>query len=94
MSVTIALLLGLMVAMTWLSVLGFARLRAPLDRLHCVAFFNVAALLPFVAAAVMADGVSVRVGKITLMMAINLFGGAAMSHAIGRALHVRGKLAP
>ena len=82
--------LAALVASTWLAALGFTRLRAPLDRLHCVAFVVVTAGGALVVAALTQDGVSDRVGKILFALAISLFGGAAGSHAIGRALLARG----
>lgn len=43
MTMLIDVLLSLLVAVTWLGCVGFARLRAPLDRLHCAAFVNATA---------------------------------------------------
>lgn len=79
-------LLGLMVLSAWIGCLGFARLRTPLDRVHCVAFVNATAGLAFAAAAFVADGPSVRAFKILLVVGILLVSGAATAHAIGRAL--------
>lgn len=86
----ISVLLGVTVLLAWLGASGFARLRTPLDRLHCVAFVNAACGLPLIAAALVSDGLSDRAGKIILVVALNLLAGAAGAHAVGRALRVRG----
>ena len=83
-------LLVVIVLCAWLGCAGFARLRAPLDRLHCVAFVNATAGVALVVLALAADGPSVRALKILLIVCINLLGGAALSHATGRALTLRG----
>ena len=91
MTPLIDVLLGLLVAVTWLGCLGFARLRTPLDRLHCAAFVNAAAGALLTAGAFAADGPSVRAFKVLLMVAVSLLAGAALSHAAGRALLYRGR---
>lgn len=88
--VAIGLLLGVMVASAWLGVAGFLRLRTTLDRVHCVTFVNAAAGLALVATAFVSDGASDRALKILLMVAVSLVSGAALSHATGRALLLRG----
>lgn len=88
--VAIGLLLGVMMASAWLGVAGFLRLRTTLDRVHCVTFVNAAAGLALVATAFVADGASDRALKILLMVAVSLVSGAALSHATGRALLLRG----
>lgn len=79
-----------MVLAAWLGCAGFARLRAPLDRIHCVAFVNAMCGTALILAAFLSDGVSVRACKILLVVGVNLLAGAAMSHAVGRALLLRG----
>ena len=69
----------------WLGCIGFARLRSAFARLHCVAFTAAAAGLPVIIAAFVADGFSDRALKIVLLLLIILLGGAALSHACGRA---------
>jgi multicomponent Na+:H+ antiporter subunit G len=83
-------LLIMAVAAAWLGTLGFARLRTAIDRLHCVTFVNVVSGLGVVLAAVLSDGISIRWGKIVLILALNLIGGAAISHVTARALLERG----
>ena len=85
----IAALLAVVVAGTWLGCVGFARLRAPLDRLHCVTFVNTVAGTALTVAAFVADGPSTRAIKILLITVVSLTYGAALSHAAGRALWVR-----
>lgn len=83
-------LLTVLVLSAWLGCVGFARLRTPLDRLHCVTFVNTTAGTALVLAAFLSDGLSVRACKILLVVAASLLTGAAMSHAVGHALLVRG----
>lgn len=88
-AVAIDALLVLAVLACWLGAAGFARLRSPLDRLHCVTFINVAAGLAVFIASFIADGASNRVLKIGMLIAAVLFVGAALAHASGRALLLR-----
>ncbi len=92
--VIIDVLLGVVVLAVWLGCAGFARLRAPLDRLHCVAFVNAAAGTALTVTAFVADGASTRALKILLITVVSLLGGAALSHATGRALLLRGSTPP
>ncbi len=85
-------LLALVVLSAWLGCAGFARLRSPLDRMHCVAFVYATAGSALVLAAFIADGLSGRALKILLVVASSLLTGAATSHAIGRALVLRGSV--
>jgi multicomponent Na+:H+ antiporter subunit G len=87
-------LLVLAVLAAWLASAGFARLRAPLDRMHCVAFVNATSGVAVLVAALLAEGPTTRVFKILLIVGIGLLAGAAMSHATGRALLLRGTLEP
>ena len=82
-------LLALLVLAAWLGAAGFARLRTPLDRLHCATFVNAACGTALLLAALLADGLSDRVLKILLIVGASLLAGAATSHAIGRALLLR-----
>lgn len=86
----IDLLLGIAVLAAWVGAAGFLRLRDPLDRLHCVAFVNATAWVALAVAAFVADGLSDRALTILLVAVIGLVAGAAMSHATGRALLLRG----
>ena len=90
----IDVLLAVIVLSAWLGSAGFARLRAPLDRMHCVAFVYATAGIALVVLAFVADGVSVRALKVLLIVGIGLLGGAAQSHATGRALTLRASNPP
>ncbi len=83
-------LLAMLVLAAWLGCVGFARLRSPLDRLHCVTFVNAACGAALVAVAFVADGLSDRALKTLLLVIAALFSGAAVAHATGRALVLRG----
>ena len=71
--------------------LGFARLRFPLDRLHCATFVNAVSGLLLAMTAFAADGPSDRAFKVLLTVAVSLVFGSALSHAVGRALIYRGR---
>ena len=86
------LFIALMVTVAWLAAAGFARLRTPLDRLHCVTFVNAGCGLALLVASLVEDGFSNRTGNILLVVVLSLLGGAAGSYAVGRALRVRGSL--
>ena len=73
----------------WLGCFGAFRLRSALDRIHAVAFTNIAAGLFVAAAAFLADGVSSRSVKLACLVAFVAVTGAAVSHAGGRALLLR-----
>jgi multicomponent Na+:H+ antiporter subunit G len=87
-------LLIVMVLATWLGCAGFARLRGPLDRMHCVTFVAVTAGTALTLAAFLADGVSDRALKILVVTLLCLLSGAVNAHAIGRALLTRGTTEP
>lgn len=93
-TVVVDVLLGIVVLAVWLGCAGFARLSAPLDRLHCVAFVNATAGIALTVVAFVADGASTRALKILLITVVSLLGGAALSHASGRALLLRGSIPP
>ena len=94
MKLAAEILLGLGVLAAWLGCAGFARMRSPLDRMHCVAFVNAASGACVLLAAALTEGPTTRVFKILLIVGIGLLAGAAMSHATGRALLLRGTLEP
>lgn len=90
MIVAVAAPLALGVAMAWLGALALLRLRTPLERLHAVAFVNVAAGGFVALAALFADGASSRALKCVAVWLATLLIGAALAHVTGRALHLRG----
>lgn len=83
-------LLALAVLSAWLGCVGFLRLASALDRLHCAAFVTAAAAPCITLAALLQDGLSGRAGKTVALLVIMLVGGAATTHAVGRALLLRG----
>jgi multisubunit Na+/H+ antiporter MnhG subunit len=89
MQIAVAAFLGLAVLSAWIGVIGFARLRKTLDRVHCVTFVNTAAGAAMLIAALLNDGPSDRVFKISLIFVVNLLSGAAVSHMTGRAITQR-----
>jgi len=89
-----AILLILLVLASWLGTVGFLRLRTPLQRLHCVTFVTVAACTCLLLAALAAEGPTLRVGKLCLLLVVMLAAGAGTSHAIGRAVLIRDRLEP
>ncbi len=88
-NIALSALLAVMAACAWLGCLGFARLRAPLDRLHCVAFVTATSGTALAAAAFVADGVSPRALKMVVILLALLIGGAVQSHAVARAIDYR-----
>ena len=90
MAVATDVLLALAVAASWLGAAGLWRLRTSLDRLHCVTFVNVASGLAILIAAILTDGPSTRAAKIVLLSLALLWIGAALAHATGRAVRLRG----
>ncbi|HYZ33961.1 MAG TPA: cation:proton antiporter [Crenalkalicoccus sp.] len=90
----IAALLGLGVAAAWLAALGLPRLPGALDRLHVVAFVNLALGAPVTLATFLADGASARAFKLLVLLAASVVIGAGLAHATGRGLLHRGGGAP
>lgn len=84
------ILLAIAVLSVWLGTIGFVRLKTALDRLHCAAFANVAAGVSLTLAVVLSDGMTSRSCKAAALLIMTLLVGAATSHAIGRALYLRG----
>lgn len=89
MTVAVAVLLALTVVSAWLASLGFLRFKSALDRLHCASFLNAAGGLTLTIAVIIQDGMSDRALKTIAVFLILLLGGAALSHAAGRALVLR-----
>ncbi|HJS87836.1 MAG TPA: monovalent cation/H(+) antiporter subunit G [Acetobacteraceae bacterium] len=86
MSVVSDLLLAAATLSAWLACLGFARLRGALDRLHCATFAAATVGPAVLVAAFASQGGSPSVAKVVFLLACLLLSGAALSHAIGRAL--------
>lgn len=90
MIAAVAAALALGVAAAWLGALALLRLRTPLERLHAVAFVNVAAGGGVTLAALLADGPTPRALKSVAVWLATLLIGACLAHVTGRALHLRG----
>lgn len=86
----IAALLGIAVAGAWLAALGLLRFPLGAERLHLVSMASLLCLAPILVAAGIADGATPRLFKIAAILLIELAGGAAGAHALGRALRQRG----
>ncbi len=89
MTAAVAILLGLTILSAWLGSFGFLRFESALDRLHCASFVNAAGGLTVTIAAIVQDGMSDRALKTMALFVILLLGGAALTHAAGRALVLR-----
>jgi multisubunit Na+/H+ antiporter MnhG subunit len=88
-SVLTDLLLAVAALSVWLACLGFVRLRGTLDRLHCATFAASTAGPAVLLAAFTSQGGSPSVVKVVFLLGCLLLSGAALSHAVGRALSWR-----
>jgi monovalent cation/proton antiporter MnhG/PhaG subunit len=86
----VEVLLGLTVLSAWLGAVGFLRFKTALDRLHCASFVSAAGGFALALAVLAQDGLTDRLLKMLAIWAILLLSGAATSHALGRALVLRG----
>lgn len=91
MNVAIEALLGFAVFIAWTTTAAFLRWRSGYDRLHAVTFFNLLAGGAITAAAVIHDGLAARTFQCVLIWLVVAGAGALLSHAIARALRVRGE---
>ena len=87
--IALALALAIAVSAAWLSALALLRLPTAFDRLHAVAFLNVACGSCLVVAGFLADGISPRSLKLVVIVVTLLLSSAVQSHATGRALSIR-----
>jgi multicomponent Na+:H+ antiporter subunit G len=83
-------LLAFAVLTAWVTTIAFLRLRTPLERLHAITFFNIVAGGAITAAVIISDGFTGRTFKCALIWLVVAGGGALLSHATARALHLRG----
>lgn len=79
-------LLAIAVLLAWLAAIALLRLRAPLDRLHLVAFLTTAPGLAVLLAGFIEDGLAIRPFKLLLLLLAQLLIGAVLAHAAGAAL--------
>lgn len=83
------ILLAAPTAIVWLGCLGLVRLRRPLDRLHAASFIGVGAGPLLLLAALVAQGPAGSVLSVLFLAVTLLLSGAALGHAVARAIHVR-----
>jgi multisubunit Na+/H+ antiporter MnhG subunit len=88
--IAVDILLGLGVLAAWVAALAYPRLATSFDRLHVVAFVNVATGGAIALAALLEDGLSARALKSLLAWLIMVGFGALLAHAVSRALYFRG----
>ncbi len=86
MTVLADVLLAAAALAAWLACTGFLRLRGALDRLHCATFAACTTGPAIVLAAFASEGGSPAMAKLVFLLFCQLLSGAALSHAIGRAL--------
>lgn len=91
MSVAVDALLALAVLVAWIIALAFLRFRSGYDRLHAITFFNLAGGGAITAAVAISDGFTARTLQCVLIWLVVVSAGALLSHAIGRALRLRGE---
>lgn len=89
MNLASAALLAFAVLVAWIMALAFVRMPAHFGRLHAVTFFNLVAGGAITAAVIVADGFTARSFQTVLIWLVVVAGGALLSHAIARALHLR-----
>ena len=90
MSIAIDALLALAVLAAWITGLAFLRYRSGYDRLHAITFFNLPGGGAITAAVVVSDGFTARTFQCVLIWLVVASAGALLSHAVGRALWLRG----
>jgi len=90
-NIAIDALLALAVLVGWVTTAAFLRWRSGYDRLHAITFFNLVGGGAITAAAVLHDGITSRSFQCVLIWLVVASAGALLSHAIARALHVRGE---
>ncbi|HET7300724.1 MAG TPA: monovalent cation/H(+) antiporter subunit G [Oleiagrimonas sp.] len=91
MTIVIDALLALAVLVAWVMALAFFRLRSGYDRLHAITFFNLVGGGAITAAVVIRDGLTFRTFQCVLIWLVVVSAGALLSHAIARALRLRGE---
>lgn len=83
-------LVGLAVALVWLSALGILLLRSPLDRLHFTNPVGTLAPLLAAAAAIVHDAGAQAAVKPALVAAVAIWTAPVLAHALGAAVDAAG----
>lgn len=91
MNIAIDALLALAVLVAWIITAAFLRWRSGYDRLHAITFFSLAGGGAITAAAVIHDGFTSRSFQCVFIWLVVASAGALLSHAIARALRLRGE---
>lgn len=91
MNIAVDTLLALAVLIAWITALAFFRLRSGYDRLHAITFFNLVGGGAITAAVVIHDGLTSRTFQCVLIWLVVVSAGALLSHALARALRLRGE---
>ncbi len=87
--IAVSVLLAVAVACVWLACQGFLRLSSVYDRVHCVTFAGIAAGAPVTIAVFVHAGASSAAFKVLLIFVLTGISGAALAHAVGRAIAFR-----
>lgn len=90
MKLAVDALLAFAVLTAWITALAFLRLRSGHDGLHAITFFNLVGGGAIVAAVIISDGPTGRAFQCVLIWLAVAAAGALVSHAIARALRLRG----
>ncbi len=91
MNIVVDALLSFAVLTAWITALAFFRLRSGYDRLHAITFFNLVGGSAITAAVAVHDGATPRAFQCMLVWLAVVSAGALLSHAIARALRLRGE---
>jgi hypothetical protein len=83
-SLTIDMLLSLSVAAAWAACFGFLRTSGSFDTLNYPSFIAAASGTALVLAGLVTEGLTARVGKLTLLDGLALVSGLVMSRALAR----------
>ena len=89
MTIALEVTLVAVVLAAWLSTAAYFRLRTPFARIHVITFTNVVAGGMTTLAAFLTSGAAPGSFKVAFIWLATLPIGAVLSHATGRALHVR-----
>lgn len=91
MNIAVDALLALAVLVAWITTAAFLRWRSGYEGLHAITFFNLVGGGAIIAALVISDGPTARTFQCVLIWLVVASAGALLSHAIARALRVRGE---
>ncbi|MGH8111799.1 MAG: monovalent cation/H(+) antiporter subunit G [Rhodanobacteraceae bacterium] len=92
MNIAVDALLAFAVLIAWIIALAFLRLRSGYDRLHAITFFNLVGGGAITAAVAITDGFTARTFQCVLIWLVVASAGALLSHAVARALRMRGEM--